>query len=118
MQKKSLGNKLYELKKLHPLLSEKVIKAIQKDYAYVLAQQKGNASGLAAALRSIQKHLFGEHSTCGSWCGHHGNPTGYRHKNLPYGKDLGGMLVRLHLKMSSTPSLPRHQNWLNMAHSR
>ena len=41
--KKNLGKKLHEMKGVHKQLSEKVIKSIQKDYAYAMSQNKGNA---------------------------------------------------------------------------
>ena len=37
--KKSLGNKLYELKKTHKELSETVIKATQKNFLYAMNQK-------------------------------------------------------------------------------
>ena len=39
-------------------------------------------------------HLFGAHDVCGDWCGYRANPSGYKHKNLPRGKDLSD--ARLH----------------------
>ena len=49
---KNLGNCLYELKAQgHSQLSEKVIKYIQKCFAYTLIQNKGDEEGLSKALR-------------------------------------------------------------------
>ena len=51
--KKILGNKLYELRPNHPELTEMVIKAIQKDFAYAMQQCKDNPTRLASAFKAI-----------------------------------------------------------------
>lgn len=96
--KKSLGNKLYELKKTHKELSDTVIKAVQKNFAYALNQKKGNAEELKKALKAIPAHMFGDRCGCGSWCGYHKSPDTYTHKNLPRGKDLTSSELRTDLQ--------------------
>ena len=56
--------------------------------AYALRQNKGNADGLQAALSAGVPHMYGDHTGCGSWCGHSSNPLTYKHSGLPYGRDL------------------------------
>lgn len=86
--KKSLGNKLYELKKAHPQLTETVIKSVQKNFAYAMTQNKADPEGLGKSLSAVPQHMFGNHDGCGSWCGYLKDKENYQHRNLPRGKDL------------------------------
>ena len=95
--KKSGRNRLYELKKQHKQLSETVIKSVQKNFVYALNQNRGDPTSLKKALDAIPAHMYGDHSDCGSWCGHHKDPQDYRHKNLPRGKDLTSSDLRVDL---------------------
>ena len=72
-------------------LSQKVINHLVKCFSYAIAQNKGDSKGFQAALRCIVPHAFGDHSNCGvTWCGFKSDPASYKHKDLPYGKDLHG----------------------------
>ena len=53
---KSLGKRLYEIKKGHRELTEKNITHIQKCFAYALRQHANDASTLAKALHNIVAH--------------------------------------------------------------
>ena len=86
--KRTLGNHLYAIKKDHKELSDTVIGYFQKMFGYALKQNKNDAAGVRAALRSIVPHAFGDHGLCGSWCGATQAPDSYRHHGLPHGKDL------------------------------
>ena len=94
--KRSLTTRLYNLaqnKKIDNCspLSHKVINYLVKCFSYATAQNKGNSKRIQAAVRSIVPHAFGDHSNCvGSWRGFKNDPISYRHKDLPYGKDLYG----------------------------
>ena len=69
--KKILGNKLYDLKKKHKILTPKVIKYLQKMYTYALKQNQGNPTSISAAVSCIVPHCFGNHDLCeSSWCGY------------------------------------------------
>ena len=55
--------------------------------------------GIQGAVKSIVTHAFGDHSNCaGSCCGFQNDPTPYRHKDLPCGKDLYGERLQSALK--------------------
>lgn len=50
------------------VLSEAVIKKLQKDFGYAIKQNINNLSGLQLAIGNIVEHNFGMHSQCGRWC--------------------------------------------------
>ena len=46
---------------------------------------------MSKALAAIIPHCFGNHQHCASsWCGYISSSNSYKHKSLPYGKDLSG----------------------------
>ncbi|XP_070542849.1 uncharacterized protein [Ptychodera flava] len=92
--RKVLGNNLFELQKSHKLLTNKVIRYLQKCFNYAVSQNEGSSDGLAKALRSIIPHAFGEHDNCGEWCSFAKDPVNYTHKSLPHGKNLTGNDLR------------------------
>ena len=50
------------------------------------------------ANKSIVPHAFGDHSNCETrWCKFKSNPATYKHKELPYRKDLHGKKLQLAL---------------------
>lgn len=106
--RKGFTASLIELSKAHKLLrNTKVRSHIERCFTYSISQNKGQPEQLADALSSIVPHLYGEHSSCGSWC--RGNEEGYKHKALPYGKplddrDLREALQSLMEKFSSKSS--------------
>ena len=93
--KKNLGNALYKLKSEgHKELSDKVIKYIQKLFMYAVCQNTNDVDGLRAALASAVPHAYGDHTSCGKWCGFSDDPPNYRHTGLPRGKDLSSTATR------------------------
>ncbi|XP_068684754.1 uncharacterized protein [Montipora foliosa] len=74
------------------LREREVGKAVEmKCFSYAIAQNKGDSKGIQAALRCIVPHAFGDHCNCAvTWCGFKTDPASYKHKDLPYGKDLHG----------------------------
>lgn len=96
--RKHLGNSLYNLQKKHKCLTPKVIQFLQKCFSYAVAQNKGNTQGLEMSLNQIIPHVFGDHQTCDKrWCGYMMNAETYKHKSLPYGRDLHGDELRADL---------------------
>jgi hypothetical protein len=95
--KKHLGNSLYNLQKSYKCLSTKVIQWLQKCFSYSVIQNKGDPNKLAAALKTIVPHAYGEHDNCESWCGFKKKPETYKHSATPYGRDLSGEQLRLEL---------------------
>ena len=75
-------------KSKHKELSESVIANMEKCFVYALNQNKDNSKALAAAVQNITPHLLGDHRKCGQWCEFLKNPESYKHRGLPYGKDL------------------------------
>ena len=72
-------------------LSQKVINHLVKCFSYAIAQNKGDSKGIQAALKCIIPHAFGDQRNCAAtWCGFKTDPASYKHKDLPYGKDLHG----------------------------
>ena len=88
--KKSLTNSLYSLAKTHKKISSKVIGYFKKCYSYVLAQNKNDEVSVQKGLRSIIPHVFGDNSSCGSWCGFLKHGAAYRYTSLPRGQCLSG----------------------------
>ncbi len=87
--KRSFGGHLIDLKPRHKELTQKVIGYLTKCFTYALSQNIGDPVGLSNALMAIPKHAFGDHSLCDkSWCGYLNDPSTYRHKELPHGRDL------------------------------
>ena len=101
--KRSLTTRLYNLSQNEKFdncspLSQKVINYLVKCFSYATAQNKGDPKGIQAAIKSIVPHAFGDHSNCEtSWCKFKSNPGTYKHKELPYGKDLHGKKLELEL---------------------
>lgn len=87
--RKNITCQLYAIRKNHKELSEKVISAITKNFNYMLSQNVGNTESVKVGLRATVDHLFGDHSNCSeNWCGYFKNPGTYKHRNLPFGKNL------------------------------
>ncbi|CAC5362774.1 unnamed protein product [Mytilus coruscus] len=91
-QRKNIVSDLYHLhEKRKGKLSTSTISYLTKDLDYAIAQNKSRAEQLSQNIKSIIPHSFGDHSTCDlSWCNYHKDPDNYKHKSLPYGKDLNG----------------------------
>ncbi|XP_062601160.1 uncharacterized protein LOC134262849 [Saccostrea cucullata] len=85
--KKNLTNSLYLLKRTYPTLSHRVIRYIQKCWAYMVSQNKDNPEGVAVGLDAMWKHPFGDHTHCSEWCQHKKDPHKL-YRQLPFGKCL------------------------------
>ena len=94
--KRSLTTRLYNFGKRNKfsdcsVLSQNVINYLAKCFSYCLAQNKGNPQGLKLSIQCIVPCAFGHHEHCDrSWCGYRKDCANYKHKDLPYGKDLHG----------------------------
>ena len=87
--KRTLGAHLYKQKGKYKELSDMVIQATCKNFAYALRQNAHRPEDLGQALRNIPNHMFGSHENCSpEWCGYHKVGPAYKHKGLPFGKDL------------------------------
>ena len=97
--KNNLGSHLSALRNQHPNLLDMVIKYFRKMFGYAVEFNKGNPEGVRSRLLCIVDHVFGDHSSCSEeWCGFFKDRENYKHKSLPYGKDLVGEDLRRSLK--------------------
>ena len=103
--KRTLINHLHKLKcetsfpRGESALSNKVIDYLGKCFSYSVAQNAGNTDGMQKAIRLIVPHAFGNHEHClESWCGYKQDPTSYKHRDLPFGKDLVGESLKRSLE--------------------
>ena len=103
--KRTLINHLHKLKcetsfpRGESALSNKVIDYLGKCFSYSVAQNAGNTDGLQKAIRLIVPHAFRNHEHClESWCGYKQDPTSYKHRDLPFGKDLVGESLKRSLE--------------------
>ena len=55
-----------------------------------MAQNAGDVDGLQKSIELIISHAFDNRENCKEWCGYKNNRANYKHKDLPYGKDLFG----------------------------
>ena len=94
---KHLTNSLYSLQKKHKCLTTSVIGYFKKCFNFALAQTKGNAEAYKSRVEQIVPHAFGEHDSCGDWCGYKKNPTTYKHSTLT--KDMEGGVLREDLEI-------------------
>ena len=98
--KRTLVNHLYKLKsersfpRGESVLSNKVIEYFGKCFSYAIAQNAGNVDGLKQSIQLIVPHAFGVHENCKEWCAYKKDSATYKHKDLPYGKDLTGENLR------------------------
>ena len=86
--KRSFGSSLYSIKNQNKSLTDMVIRYFQRCFGYALKQNKDDEEGVRNGLKSIVPHAYGDHSSCGNWCGYLKNPASYKHRGLPHGKDL------------------------------
>jgi len=79
-------------------LPECVRKYLVKGFVYAVSSNKGDQDGTRTALRNVVKHAYGEHASCGDWCGYSRNPEDYVHKGLPKGAPLSSVELRPELE--------------------
>ncbi|XP_061191031.1 uncharacterized protein LOC133199201 [Saccostrea echinata] len=87
---KQFTNKLYDLKKCknYKELNPKTISHLSKCFRYCVGQNQHDLDGMRKNLEAISRHVFGDHSLCGSWCGYLSSPTTYKPVQLPYHRYL------------------------------
>ena len=96
--KRSFGSSLYSIKAQNKSLTDMMIRYFQRCFGYALKQNKDNEEGVRKGLKSIVPHAYGDHSSCGNWCGYFKNPASYKHRGLPHGKDLTDKSLRQSLE--------------------
>ena len=87
-----------DLQRNHKELAFTVVKYFQIMFASVLHQNKNDPEKIRYGLLNVVNHAFGTHDNCGkSWRGFLQNPQTYKHKGLPYGRDLCGEAKKVDL---------------------
>ena len=101
---RTLGTRLYLAKGKVKGLTPNIISYIQKCFTYRINQNKGKPLSLLEGLIAIVPHAFGDHDKCSnSWCGYKKDPEGYKHGDLPGGRDLKGEDLRASLEDALRP---------------
>ena len=54
-------------------------------------QNERKPADVKIALLNVVPHSYGEHESCGEWCGYVRNPERYKHATSPYGRDLADL---------------------------
>ncbi|CAH3157129.1 unnamed protein product [Pocillopora meandrina] len=67
--KRSFGSSLYSIKTQNKSLTDMVIQYFQQCFGYTLRQNMDD-KGVQNGLKSIMPHAYGDHSSCGNWCGY------------------------------------------------
>lgn len=66
-------------------MNKNSIEYLQRCFTYAVAQNEGDAKGLASALRAIPLHAFNNHTNCTDWCRYKDNPGEYEHRTIGEG---------------------------------
>ena len=69
-----------------------------KCFTYAVKQNEGKHGDVKKALLNVVPHFYGEHESCGEWCGYIRNPERCKHATLPYGRDLTDLKLKDDLK--------------------
>ena len=81
--KNCVTNAIWKLNKKFPKdLCTENISYLVRCFSYGVRQNKGDPVKLKDAILNIVPHAFGDHHSCGQWCGHVKNPDSYKHKTL------------------------------------
>ncbi|XP_061186837.1 uncharacterized protein LOC133194959 [Saccostrea echinata] len=96
---KQFTNKLYDLKKCknYKELNPKTISHLSKCFRYCVSQNQHDLDGMRKNMEAISRHVFGDHSLCGSWCGYLSSPTTYKPVQLPYHRYLSNEELKVDL---------------------
>lgn len=89
--KKGFTSHLYNLK-----MSQNLIQYYGKNFSIAIKENKGNPVKVKEALEAIVPHSFGDHHLCSTWC-EATNNVDYVHNNLPNGKPLSDLNLKLKL---------------------
>ncbi|XP_058801603.1 uncharacterized protein LOC131670209 [Phymastichus coffea] len=81
----TLTSQLYKNIKKFKELNSNSIKYLSKCFNYAVAQNKGDISKLADAIRNIPYHSFNMHRQCGDWCCYSEDPEAYKHSAIGEG---------------------------------
>ena len=66
----------------------------EKCFICAVKQNEGKPADVKKALLNVVSHSYGEHQSCGEWCGYLRNPERYKHTTLPYGRDLTDLKLK------------------------
>ena len=95
---RTLGSRLYSAQKNVKGLTVVVISLITyiiKLFAYCISTNQGKPEEIKNGLKTLVCHAFGDHGHCDSkWCAALKDPTNYKFKDSPRGKQLSGENLR------------------------
>ncbi|XP_045215104.2 uncharacterized protein LOC123565301 [Mercenaria mercenaria] len=112
--KRSISNKLEEMSKKHKSLTKTVRTAFLTNFTFAFYQNNSKtADEMKTALENLVPHMYGEHEKCGFH-----KSGSYRHKNLPYGKDLSDEELRSDLEALLKSFKTNSKKLLTTGHSR
>ena len=78
----------------HQGIIQKVIGHFEKCFTYAVKGNEGKPADVKKALLNIVAHSYGEHESCGEWCGYLRNLERCKHVTLPYGRDLTDLKLK------------------------
>ena len=95
---RTLGSRLYSAQKNVKGLTVvgiSLITYIIKLFAYCISTNQGKPEEIKNGLKTLVCHAFDDHGHCDSkWCGALKDPTNFKFKDLPRGKQLSGENLR------------------------
>lgn len=95
--RKGFTGKLVDMSNTFKALKNvKVRGHVERCFMYCVKQNQGKSTQLEEDLQKIVPHLYGEHDKCGVWC--RSEKSGYKPRNLPYGKPLTDQPLRVALE--------------------
>ena len=78
----------------HQGVTQKVIGHFEKYFICAVKQNKGKPADVKKVLLNVVPHSYGEHESCGEWCGYVINPERHKHAPSPYGRDLTDLKLK------------------------
>ena len=66
----------------------------EKCFTFAVRQDEGKPADVRKALLNVVPYSYGEHESCGEWCGYLRNPERYKHATLRYGRDLTDLKLK------------------------
>ena len=72
---KKLKARVETISSRHQSVTQKVIGHFKKCFTYAVKQNEGKPADVKKALLNVVPHSYGEHQSCGEWCGYQEIPS-------------------------------------------